>query len=203
MTLRVIGAGVGRTGTNSLQHALEILLGGRCYHMLEVFPRPSDIPVWHAAALGDMPDWRLFLKDWTAAIDWPASAYWESIAQAFPDALILLSYRDEEAWWTSASNTIFPAAANAEDSPWRDMVWDMLKYRFTEKVGDKQAAIAAYRAHNAYVRAKAPRDRFLAWQAHEGWAPICAALDLPIPAAPFPHVNSTAEFKTRRRPTDA
>ena len=60
MTLRVIGAGVGRTGTNSLQLALQQLLHGRCYHMHEVFPRPDDIPVWHAAALGRMPDWPAF-----------------------------------------------------------------------------------------------------------------------------------------------
>ncbi len=32
----VIGAGLPRTGTNSMQKALERLLGGPCYHMVTV-----------------------------------------------------------------------------------------------------------------------------------------------------------------------
>ena len=198
MTIRVIGAGVGRTGTTSLQAALEILLGGRCYHMHEVFPRAAhDVPVWHQAALGQMPDWQEFLRDWVAAIDWPACAYWEEIAQTFPEALIVLSHRDAEAWWKSASNTIFPACTQAEDSPWRRMVWDMFEHRFTKKIDNREAAISAYEAHNAYVRAHAPAARLLEWQASEGWAPLCRALDLPVPDQPFPHANSTADFQER------
>src|SRR4029450_13636759 len=49
MSLRVVGAGLGRTGTMSLKLALERLLGAPCYHMLEVFKNPEHIPVWHAA----------------------------------------------------------------------------------------------------------------------------------------------------------
>ena len=45
MTLRVVGAGLGRTGTMSLQRALEHLLAEPCYHMLEVLRRPQDVPV--------------------------------------------------------------------------------------------------------------------------------------------------------------
>ena len=41
--MRVVGAGLGRTGTSSLKLALEQLLGGRCYHMTEVFGRPEDV----------------------------------------------------------------------------------------------------------------------------------------------------------------
>ena len=36
LMLKIIGAGFGRTGTSSLQVALEELLGGKCYHMKEV-----------------------------------------------------------------------------------------------------------------------------------------------------------------------
>jgi hypothetical protein len=197
MTLRVIGAGVGRTGTTSLQAALEMLLEGRCYHMHEVFPRPDDIPQWHQAALGNMPDWPALFSDWVAAIDWPAAAYWEELATAFPDALIILSYRDPESWWKSVSSTIFPASMEAEDSPWRRMVWDMLKHRFTDDVENRAAVVAAYEAHNAHVRATAPANRLLQWQASDGWGPLCVALGLAVPAAEFPHINSTADFKER------
>lgn len=52
MSLRVVGAGLARTGTASLKAALELLLGAPCYHMFELFARPQHIPAWQAAARG-------------------------------------------------------------------------------------------------------------------------------------------------------
>src|SRR5439155_14276977 len=66
---RVVGAGLGRTGTHSLKLALEQLLGGTCYHMFEVFMHPDDIPVWQRAVDGEMPDWAAFLGGYTAIVD--------------------------------------------------------------------------------------------------------------------------------------
>ena len=60
MTLRVVGAGVGRTGTHSLKLALERLLGEPCYHMSELRVRPEDADVWRLAAEGVAPDWTAF-----------------------------------------------------------------------------------------------------------------------------------------------
>ena len=54
MTLRLIGAGFGRTGTLSLKSAIETLGGGPCYHMLEVASHPGHASLWHSAA--DEPD---------------------------------------------------------------------------------------------------------------------------------------------------
>ena len=54
MTIQLIGAGLGRTGTHSLKLALEQLLGGTCHHMMEVFGHPEEVPVWHAAMLGEL-----------------------------------------------------------------------------------------------------------------------------------------------------
>jgi len=90
MGLEVVGAGLGRTGTHSLKIALEQLLGGPCYHMMETFGRPDDIPVWHRAVDGDMPDWNDFLSEYRAAVDWPAGAFWREIWAANPDAVVLL-----------------------------------------------------------------------------------------------------------------
>ncbi|MFT4562544.1 MAG: hypothetical protein ACI9BW_002290 [Gammaproteobacteria bacterium] len=172
--------------------------------MMEVFPRPEHVPIWHEAALGGTPDWQNFLADYVAAVDWPASAYWEQLSQAYPNALIILSTRrDGETWFKSASNTIFPSMLKAEDSPWRRMIMDMMKHQFIENVEDKAAAIAAYEAHNAYVREHAPADRLIEWQAEEGWAPLCSALNVPIPDQAFPHSNSTADFKNREKEREA
>src|SRR3954447_22822143 len=57
VVLRVVGAGLGRTGTASLKQALERLLGAPCYHMAEVFTHLDHVPVWHAAIRGENVDW--------------------------------------------------------------------------------------------------------------------------------------------------
>ncbi len=93
MTLQLIGAGLGRTGTTSLKAALESLLGGPCYHMVEVRERPADPDVWADAYAGRGPDWATFFEGYHACVDWPAAPLWPRIAEAFPDAPILLSVR--------------------------------------------------------------------------------------------------------------
>src|SRR5437899_3151256 len=106
MTVRVVGAGLGRTGTHSLKIALEQLVGGSCYHMIEVFGRPDDIAVWQDAVDDKPVDWNAFLRDFSACVDWPACGFWPQLADAFPDAVVLLSTRSSpEAWWKSADET--------------------------------------------------------------------------------------------------
>src|SRR6185436_189291 len=70
MKLRVVGAGLGRTGTHSLKLALEQLLGGPCYHMVEVFGHPEHVPLWRDAARGNEPDWDALFADYVATVDW-------------------------------------------------------------------------------------------------------------------------------------
>ena len=135
--IRAIGAGVGRTGTRSLQKALEHLLKGKCYHMFEVGKKPDDITFWKNVAQGKKPNWSSFFSQWTAAVDWPAAAFWPEISASFPNALIILSKRDPEEWWSSASNTIFKVLRQAETSAWKEMVFEVLRSRFTANITDK------------------------------------------------------------------
>ncbi|MBA2610009.1 MAG: sulfotransferase family protein [Actinobacteria bacterium] len=201
MSLRVVGAGLGRTGTNSLMVALEQLLGAPCYHMYQCFVR-DDAQKWLDIGRGDKALLHEVVADCAAAVDWPASAYWEELAAANPDAIILLSTRTSgEAWFKSANDTIFPAMSRA-DGPWREMVDELFANTFTPDVLDKDKAIAAYDAHNAHVRAIADPKRLLDWQASDGWEPICAALGLPVPDNEFPHTNSTEDFLNRRFEAD-
>jgi hypothetical protein len=197
MALRVVGAGLGRTGTLSLKLALERLLGAPCYHMLEVFAHPEHVALWHAAARGEPVDWRALFAGYAAAVDWPVGSFWPEVSEAFPEALIVLSTRSAESWWRSASQTIFPTSAKAAGTPWHAMWMELAKNRFTARLDDREAAIAAYERHNAEVRARAPKARLLEWTAREGWAPLCRALGVPIPDEPFPHANSTEAFLGR------
>jgi hypothetical protein len=195
MTLRLIGAGLGRTGTTSLKIALEKLLGAPCHHMMELFAHPEQVPVWHAAARGEMPDWSSFLSGYAATVDWPSAAFWPELAAAFPDAVILLSEREPASWWKSASDTIFQAIPRAPDPAWRDMVIDMMRKRFTWPLDDQATVLAAYERWYTDAHARIPRDRLVVWRASDGWAPLCKALGVAVPSDPFPRANTTEDFQ--------
>lgn len=199
MALAVVGAGLGRTGTTSLKAALERLLGGPCYHMIEVFGHPDHMAVWQAAAEGVTVDWDELFAGYVAAVDWPAASFWPELAREYPDAPVLLSTRTDAAtWWRSADATIFGhlgAERTGDADPFLDM-WDAIaSRRFTTSWRERGAAMAAYDEHNAAVRDTVPRDRLVEWQPGDGWGPLCAMLDVPLPDEPFPHLNTTEEFR--------
>lgn len=199
--LRVVGAGLGRTGTHSLQLALQQLLGAPCYHMVEVIGHPEHVPVWQAAIDGDAVDWDALFDGYTSAVDWPVAAFWRELSDRYDDALVLLSERDDaDRWWRSAHETIFEVSARPRPDdpvfgPQLDMVQSMFSNRFTPGWQDEATAKAAYEAHNREVRASVPADRLVMWRPGDGWAPICEALDVAVPREPFPHVNSTSDFR--------
>jgi hypothetical protein len=205
MTLRVVGAGLGRTGTHSLKLALEQLLGAPCYHMLEVFEHPESIATWQDAVDGKPVDWDALMDGYSAAVDWPVVAFWPELADAFPDAKVLLSTRSSaEAWWKSANETIFAVTRRgAKGDPNPDLQAHMhmiggLFERFTPAWNADdggRGARRAYDEHNAHVRATVPPARLVEWQPGDGWGPLCRALELPLPDEPFPHVNTRDAFR--------
>jgi len=206
VAVRVVGAGVGRTGTMSLKHGLERVLGSPCYHMLEVFGHPEHVPMWRAAAEGDPVDWGVLLEGYGATSDFPACLFWPEILEANPGAVVVLSTRsDSQSWWDSASQTIF--AIDGSDLPpemeeWFEMWRSVATARFTPRWTDREAAIAAYERHNATVRAGAPPDRLVQWQPKDGWERLCEALGVAPPDEPFPHLNKREDFPRPDAGTD-
>lgn len=203
MTLRVIGAGLPRTGTNSQKVALEQLLGGRCYHFFEMFSSPSDGKAWVQALDGDLTAANQLLAGCTAAVDWPASFFWRELLAANPDAVVLLSYRDTpETWWKSINSTVLPLIRMGQDIPGGDgsipqATGRMARSTFGEDLEDEKAAMAAYEQLIAEVRAEVPAEKLIEWQPSDGWEPICAGLGIPVPDEPFPQVNTAQQFQAR------
>ena len=197
MEIAVVGAGVGRTGTHSLKVALEQLLGGPCHHMVEILGDHSQIPAWTDAIEGRPVDWSAMLANYRSIVDWPGGAFYPELSAAFPDALVLLSVRDPEDWYRSASNTIFQTFDHMppELQPWMNSVRALLHERFSDKFDDPTAMMDAFVRHNDAVRAQIPAGRLLEWTASDGWEPICDRLGLPVPAEPFPVTNTTTEFR--------
>jgi len=197
MSLQVVGAGVGRTGTHSLKIALEQLLGGPCHHMVEILGNPAQMPAWTDAINGRPVDWTEMLAGYRSIVDWPGGSFWRELHAANPEALILLSVRDPDDWYRSATNTIFQTFDNLppEARPWMESVRKLLHDRFSDQFDDKDAMIAAFNRHNDDVRREAPASQLLEWQPGEGWEPICERLSVPVPSEPFPVTNTTDDFR--------
>lgn len=200
MTLKVIGAGLGRTGTLSLKLALERLGLGPCYHMMEVFARPEAPELWCEAADG-RPDWERIFDGYNSTVDWPSASFYRQLADAYPDAKVILTERDPEAWFASTQATIFNfPPQQGEPNPWQRMVAKVIGGMFDGRMREREHVISVYERHNAEVRASIPAERLLIYYAEQGWAPLCDFLGLPVPDEPMPHLNSTEEFRTRFRP---
>jgi len=197
MTLKVVGAGVGRTGTHSLKIALEQLLGGPCHHMVEILGDPTQMPGWIDAIEGRPVDWSTMPAGYVSIVDWPGCSFWPELSSANPDSLVLLSVRDPESWYRSASNTIFQAfdTVPAEAQPWMSAVRALLHDRFCDRLDDPTAMMDAYERHNSAVRRAIPASRLLEWAPGAGWEPICERLGCEVPTEPFPRVNTTDEFR--------
>src|SRR4051794_16666963 len=152
MEVAVVGAGVGRTGTHSLKIALEQLLGAPCHHMVEVLGDPTQVPAWIDACEGRPVDWAQMLAPYRAIVDWPGGSFWPELTAAYPDALVLLSFRDPEAWYKSASNTIFVGITSGEMPPelttWFAAILKMFGERFSDKLDDPTAMMDAFVRHN-------------------------------------------------------
>jgi len=198
MTLKVIGAGLGRTGTLSLKLALEQLGFGPCYHMAEVFPHANRVQHWNDVTAGKPVDWDEVFAGFQATVDWPACNYYRELMAKYPDAKVLLSVRPSaEKWFESTQATIF--ADRPPGVPTPDFIPRIINAKMGPDWHDKDACIAAYERHNAEVRAYVPQDRLLEFRPNDGWAPLCAWLGVAVPATPYPSVNSTEEFQGRWR----
>ena len=206
MGLEVVGACFGRTGTNSLKLALEMLGFDPCHHMFEVRENPDQLPYWEALAQGESVDWREVFADYKACVDWPSAKYWREIAETFPDAPVILSIREPESWIKSVHNTILPAMQShmeMEDSPRRRrmaMAYDLIvRQTFDERMHEAEHAISVYEEHIAAVRRTIPPERLLEFRVSDGWEPLCAFLGRGVPDEPFPLTNTTEQFSARPR----
>jgi len=206
MTLGVIGAGFGRTGTLSLKGALERLGFGPCYHMIELIEHPEHVDFWQRAAAGGEIDWDEVLAGYRAAVDWPACNFYAQLAARYPVAKVVLTVRDPERWYESARQTIFPRITR---SIAKDKVVLLARARMQRKVvieqtfgGDisnRDHVLAVFRRHIEEVQRKIPPGRLLVYDVADGWDPLCRFLQQPVPDEPFPHVNASEEFRRRFR----
>ncbi len=199
MALKVIGAGLGRTATFSTKFALEHLGLGPCYHMSEVLAGARrHIPLWLDVIAGQ-PDWDSIFDGFQATMDYPACTYWRELAEYYPEAKIVLTVREPDSWFESVTETIFSERMNAQvhDSPFGALLQGVAFDAFGGRHEDRAFMTEWFERRNREVVESLPPERLLVFHPREGWEPLCQFLGVPVPAAPFPRVNSRDELGGR------
>ncbi|HEY4450959.1 MAG TPA: sulfotransferase [Solirubrobacteraceae bacterium] len=212
--MKVIGAGLPRTGTLTQKLALERLGLGPCYHWVNVIADLDQVELWDRALDGQAP-WEQLFAGHNCTVDWPGGYFYEELMDAYPDAKVLLSVRDPEAWersfretiWTmSHGRSLMPllAHARAEVDPRFRRYLELVDRMFwgpqgTFAAGHAEPAqlIEQMLAHHERVERTVAPERLLVWEVGEGWEPLCAFLDVPVPDEPLPHANDRGEFVER------
>jgi hypothetical protein len=212
--MKLIGAGLPRTGTLSQKVALEILGLGPCYHMVNVLGDLSEAPKWRRAVEGD-GDWQEIFGEFQATVDWPGSYFYKELIEVYPDAKVLLSVRDGDSWAASMRDTIWGIfygdilirdLSNARakvDPDWAgylDMMREMWRRSGLMPGGLETTPEAMAEAMDRYhdeVQRTVPSERLLVWSVTDGWEPLCDFLDVDVPDMPFPHLNDSKEFNER------
>ena len=212
MSLQVIGAGFGRTGTMSLKAAFEELGFGRCYHMWELFDQPEKYIYWERIERGEEMDPEELFGGYKSIVDYPGCVFYKELAAYYPEAKIVLNVRDPEKWWQSSFETTFNARPN-----FRQILYMLIRMPFSKKLrntlkvvkmntrqiyddffdgkrNDKAYAISVFHKHVEAVKAHFPDEQVLVYNVKEGWEPLCAFLNVPVPDIPFPYINSRSEF---------
>ncbi|MBI1417433.1 MAG: sulfotransferase family protein [Limimaricola sp.] len=194
--MKVIGTGFGRTGTDSMRNALNMLGFGPTHHMFEVNASETQKARWRQLGAGAAPDWDLLLEGFGACVDWPSAAYWPEILAHWPDAKAILTYRDPDSWFESYARTIGPHIMKGPDdgSVGQTIIRDRV---FGGRAMDRDHVISVYNANIAKVRDTVPSDRLLVHNLGDGWEPLCAFLGVPVPKEPYPRGNDTATFQAR------
>lgn len=192
----------------SLKVALEQLLGGKCYHMHELYQRPEHLALWHLVLDGETAVLNDILDGYCAALDWPFCAVWQEAVKMHPEALVLLSTRASASdWWSSVDQTVwqvmreksFGFSDNPEEAASFARLHSRLAERFCTQWDDPVIARQAYDLHVDTVRSKVKEDRLLEFETGEGWGPLCQALGTAVPNGPFPDKNKRSHFMARNR----
>ena len=213
----VIQACLPRTGSFSMKAALQILLGGESYHCIDDangYPTNYRVSFWEKLASGHVTtqDIQEFvaIHNYVSIGDCPISFFYKDIIQAFPESKVILTTRDPESWYES-QQVVLPAITRLLQSPWQQPGIHLSTYFFnSEKVGKslaslarswaeeagsgKETAIKFYHEFVEDVKKTVPPEKLLVYSVTQGWEPLCAFLNVPIPKEPFPFLNKRVEL---------
>ena len=220
--MQVLSLGLPRTGTASMQSALQILGYNHTAHGFDMISHPEVATPWMEAVDAKFlnigkpyarADFDAFLGHCAAVTDMPCAAFGEEFISAYPEAKIILVERDVEDWYQSFDIVITELFSKAADvsvkyleplfgSQIGLMSRKMIYGYFHAKSPDqlRQNAREVYHEHYRRIRQAAPKEKLLEYRMGDGWEPLCKFLGKNMPeGVPFPRKNEAAALRAKFR----
>lgn len=219
--MQVLVLGLPRTATFSMREALFILGYSDVYHMASVLrDNPRDCEMWNEAYRAifegdgsfEKRDWDQLLGHCMAVTDVPCADFAPQLLEAYPDAKVILTLRDDvNAWYESCMHTVYPFIVQnfLPRGPFQ-IAWEWLArptrldqtYRKTMTYLARHGHWAEfptrgkdfYHQHNQKIRDLVKKENLLEFNAKQGWGPLCKFLGKEVPKEDFPHGNDRLQF---------
>lgn len=190
---KIFGIGMPKTGTSSLNKALEILGFRSCHY-------PSDPTT--VAELRDGNYKLSILQKFDALTDVPIPAIFAQLDSNWPDSKFILTVRDLDSWLESCMNApfnepgAFPKAGTVRDF-YRTLLYGCVGF-------NKERWAWVYEKHlilvkNHFAGEKKNQLLNLDITNGEGWEKLCPFLKVPIPDQEFPHANKRRNASINHR----
>ncbi|KAI1383339.1 P-loop containing nucleoside triphosphate hydrolase protein [Hypoxylon trugodes] len=221
--LRVIGAGMPRTGTASFSKALEILLQGPVYHggTQNCKGSSSNLKSWISVLehtpIRSFEDEEFVLNGiagltdgYMAITSAPGFCFVPELMRLYPDAKVICTVRDAEAW----DKSIDAIATASLQWYLRFVLFPLLPMRYfpryldalaagrwlelydTSGKPEKHVGMRVWQRHIQHLRDVVPPDKLVFFNVKDGWGPLCEALGCDIPKGiEFPRVNERAAME--------
>ena len=214
MSIKIIGAGLPRTGTNTLKESLEKLGYTRTYHMKELLVHPENLHYWLTLKATGTTQWDALYQGFQASVDFPCYPWYKEHMNRYPDAKVILTVRPFENWYASVYSTVWQAGPQTIGqkvammskllfNPRLRAVIKCVKLakstifgeHFQGRFNDKAFAEKIFHKYHEDVKAYVPAEKLLVYDVSEGWEPLCKFLGVPAPNDPIPHLNKRENFK--------
>lgn len=213
MSIKIIGAGFPRTGTMTLKNALETLGFEKTYHYKDLIADSKRLTYWKELERTGSTDFNALFKGFEATVDFPGYPYYKILLEKYPEAKVILTKRDFDKWYESTHKTIWKSANKSfieRINLFRRKLFNKnlrqifkciyfmrrvyLNNQFENNFNSKDHAKKVFFKHIEDVINHVPEEQLLVYDVSQGWDPLCAFLNLPVPTQPFPHLNKKENF---------
>lgn len=195
LDIKVIGAGLWRTGSSSLMEAFNQLGFGKCYHMKEAYLNQDHAQYWNKLQDGGDIDFESLLEGYHSFTDAPMVLFIDQILKLNPNVKVVLNTRNPDNWYESSKETVFKAIFMPNPPPQLQEIYKLLRSQIKD-VNDKEECIAYFHKHEEHIRSIVPKENLLdGYELKHGWKPLCEFLGVPEPDTPIPNVNDREAFK--------
>nr|CAB3262603.1 uncharacterized protein LOC100180848 [Phallusia mammillata] len=205
--MQIIVAGLPKTGTKTMNEALTVL-GYEVYDWLENFWYLADDWNKQIQEGFTVEDMRRMYENVDAVADGPCDCHWEEIFDAFQDAKVILTTRDDQSWYNSFAKHSKYFNEDIMLRLIRTFTYTGIRFHYyfgittqhlrhvrswplihISKIKREESLKRYKQRHERNIKERVPSNQLLVFKIGDGWKPLCDFLNVTVPNVPFPHKN--------------